>query len=310
MGYTNISVAGNPSETVYRRTIWVNNASAAGLLTHPEGISETQPMTSLFGTNGAIALAASVGQNQPVLIRCGVLHAENISAADMASDTGSAKNIKIQSDGWGANRATLTWTTATSTWLFDTTGIWLDNFVLNMEPGTGTVSVAAPITMSAASCGITRCTARTSTDASNLATIPVAITASDCFLANNQFVGATAGECTTIVDISGNARLRMENNYFQAATSSTGVGVVRFKTTAPTSVRLLRNTYINLKASSAMAVTGVAGVTGESREEMFMCLDNTITTPWGTSNGSVAFYEPKFINLAGETGGVAGVVSA
>ncbi len=308
-GVSSFGVPVMPPAGYYRRVIWVGNTASSGLSTHPEGIGPTQPMSSLFGATGALALAASVGQNQPVQIRCLRGHAENVSAADMASDTGTEKNIHIVSEGWGDERATLTWTAAGSTWLFDTTGIWLDNFVLNLEPGTGTVSVAAPITISAASCRISNCRMRTSTDASNLATIPIAITASSVWMWNNEMYGATAGECTTMVDVSGNARLHLLNNIFSGATSNTGVGIVRFKATAPTDMVLYRNIYINRKAASTMAVTGVAATSGISKDETFCYLDNTTTTMHGTSPGNMFFDNAKVVNLAGENAMIATVVS-
>ena len=133
--------------------------------------------------------------------------------------------------------------------------------------------------------------------------------ADDCELIGNTIYGATAAECTTMVDIAGADRLYMAGNTIQGATSSTTVGVVRFKTTAATNIVLDRNFYANRKASSVHAVTGVAGVTGVSFEELFHMLDDAATLPWGTSNGSMAFYNARNVNLAGENGMLSTLVS-
>lgn len=289
----------------FKRTLWVGNTTG---LPAGDGSSPTQPLSSLFGAQGALAKAHPT---MGTLVRVLRGHADNVTAADMASDTGTNANIRIVGDGVGAARPTLTWTAATSTWLWDTAGIVCENLVFNFEPGAGTVSVAAPITISAASCGFINCGARTSTDSTNLATVPIALTnaADDCFLLGNRFYGATAGECTTMVDIAGADRLWMEDNVFAGATSSTGVGIVRFKATAATNITLKNNTYINRKAASAAAVTGVAGVTGVSKNELFHYLDNSSTTPWVTSTGSMAFDNAKVVNLAGENAMIATVVS-
>ena len=148
-------------------------------------------------------------------------------------------------------------------------------------------------------------------NANSLCTIPIALTddADDCFLIGNRMFGATAGDCTTQVDIAGADRLVMVDNYFHAATSSTTVGTVRFKTTAATNIYLKDNCYVNKKAASACAVTGVASVTGVSHNELFCYLDNTSTTMWVTSPGLMAFFNPRVSNLAGEAGMLATVVS-
>jgi len=238
-------------------------------------------------------------------------HVESIAAADAMSNL--VAGTKIIGLGSGTLRPTFTWTIATSTFLLDVANVVLENLILNLEPGTGTVSVAAPFTVSAAGCGFVNCRMRTSTDSSNLATVPIALTdaADDCFLIGNRIFGATTGESTTLVDIAGADRLVMADNVFKGASSSTGVGVVRFKTTAAVDVVLLRNTYINKKALSTAAVTGVASVSGVSRDEHFAYLDTSSLTPWLTSTGLMTFHRPTVTNTAGEVGTeVVGTVSA
>jgi hypothetical protein len=66
---------------------------------------------------------------------------------------------------------------------------------------------------------------------------------------------------------------------------------------------------VNRKAASTAAVTGLAGVSGVSIEELFHYLDNSSTTMWLTSPGLMAFYNPRTVNLAGEAGMLSTVVS-
>lgn len=256
--------------------------------------------------NDALRQCAS-GNGDTVFVLPG--HTEDISGADQMSALVAGTNIIGL--GWGNNRPTFTWTTAASTFLLDVANVRLDNLILNMDPGTGTVTVTAPMTVSAAGCAIINCRARTATDANSLCTVPLAVTddGDDFTMINNRFLGATAGECTTQVDIAGSDRLVMINNYFHAATSSTTVGTVRFKATAATNIFLKDNCYVNKKAASAAAVTGVASVTGVSVNELFCYLDNTSTTMWVTSPGLMHFLNPRTSNLAGEAGMLSTVVS-
>ncbi len=256
--------------------------------------------------NDALKQCAS-GNGDTVFLLPG--YAENISAADQMNNLVAGTNIVAL--GAGNNRGTLTWTTATATFLLDVANVTLKNVILNMDPGTGTTSVAAPMTISAAGCSLINCKVRTSTDANSLATVPLLLTdaADDCSIIDCRFFGATAGECTTQVDIAGADGLLIQNSVFHGASSSVTVGIVRFKTTAATNICLRENVYINKKASSQYAVTGVASVTGSSYNELFCYLDNSSTTMWGASPGLMHFYNPRTSNLAGEAGMLSTVVS-
>jgi hypothetical protein len=268
-----------------------------------QGYVRTHTYTTL---NDGLKQCAS-GNGDTVFVLPG--HAENITTADQMN--GLVAGTNIIGLGFGNNRPTFTWTVASATFLLDVANVFIKNVIFNMDPGTGTTTVTAPMTVSAAGCGIMNCRMRTSTDANSLSTVPIALTdAADQFtFVNNHMFGATAGECTTQLDIAGADDLVMRDNTFLGATSSTTVGIVRFKATAATNVTLVRNSYINKKAASAAAVTGVAGVTGYSYNELFGYLDNTSTTMWITSPGLMHFFNPRTSNLAGEAGMLSTVVS-
>ncbi len=234
-------------------------------------------------------------------------HTENIATADAWP---FVTGVTVVGVGTGANRPTITWTATGSSVLMNDANCKLINLNLNLDPGSGTVTVAAPITASVAGCQISNCSIRFSTDSNSLSTVPINLASCVDFTFNgNRMYGATAGECTTAIDIVAADRLTMWGNHIAGATSSTSVGIVRFKTTASLHIDLRHNFYANRKASSAAAVTGLAGVSGASFNELFHYLDNTSTTMWITSPGIMAFYNPRTVNLAGEAGMLSTVVS-
>lgn len=307
-GASSFGVPVLPAQRHFNTVLWVGNASG---LPAGDGSSPDFPLSTLFGASGALAKAhATLG----TLINVLPGHAENVSAADMASDTGTKVDITIRGLGGKGNPPVLTWTVATSTWLFDTAGIVLENLKLlfaGADAAGSALTVAAPITVSAARCGIRNCIIRFGFDADQIVTTGITFTAAadDFMFEDNHCSGATAAECTTFMQIIGCDRLIMRRNYIAGATSSTTVGIVRFATTASLDIVLEDNTYVNRKAASAAAVTGLAGVSGTSREELFCYLDDTSTTMWLTSPGIMHFYNPRTSNLAGEAGMLSTVVS-
>lgn len=236
--------------------------------------------------------------------------AENISAADQMSNLVAGTQIV----SLVPQAASLTWSAAGSTFLLDVDNVALAGFALNMAgslTSSTALTVAAPMTITGAGCKLLNNRCNFAVDADQLATIGITTTAAadDLELTGNQFWGDTAGEVTTFFDIIGCDRLKMWNNHFAGATSAVGVGIVRFATTASLNIDLRHNAYINRKAASTAAVTGLAGVSGVSFNELFHYLDNLSTTPWITSPGLMTFYNPRVSNLAGEVGMIATVVS-
>lgn len=256
--------------------------------------------------NAALAYCRS-GKGDVVYVLPG--HTENVASADAMSNL--VAGTQIIGCGTGAERPTFTWSIAGSTFLFDVANVKLTNCILNLEPGTGTVTVAAPITVSGAGCEISNCLIRTSTDANNKTTQGMTVTGDDFRFIGNLVYGATAGECTAFMDLNAAHRLVMIGNYIAGATSNVAVGLVRFVTAASLNVYLKDNVYINRKALSTCCVTGLAAVSGVSINESFNYLDAASLTPWLTSTGIMHFHRPTVTNTAGETGSeVVGTVSA
>ena len=256
--------------------------------------------------NSALGQCRS-GYGDAVIVLPG--HTENIDSADDMDNL--VAGTQIIGCGAGSYRPTFTWTLATSTFLFDVAGVKLTNCILNLEPGTGTITVAAPITVSGNGCEISHCLMRFSTDANNKVTQGFTVTGDDFHFIGNHCYGATAGECTAFMDLNAAHRAVLIGNYIAGATSNVAVGLLRFVTAASLNVYLKDNVYINRKALSTCCVTGLAAVSGVSINESFNYLDTASLTPWLTSTGIMHFHRPSVTNTAGETGSeVVGTVSA
>ena len=102
-------------------------------------------------------------------------HTETVSTADFWSSIKT--NTMVIGLGEGNERPTFTWSAATSTILMSVANVRILNCRLLLEPTTGTVTVAAPITVSAAGCGILGCRINCGTDSSNKVTIAITTTA-------------------------------------------------------------------------------------------------------------------------------------
>lgn len=258
--------------------------------------------------NAALAQCRS-GQPDVVVVLPG--HTENISAADQMSNL--VAGTRIVGLGHGTARPTFTWSAAASTFLFDVANVLLSNCILEMagDPAlTAALSVAAPITVSAAGCALANCLIRTSVDADQLATIPITTTAAgdDFTVANCHLFGATAGESTTFVRLVGADRFVMDGCTLQGATSSTTVGVLQFLTTASTNVQIRNSTFINRKAASIHAVTGMAAATGVVENCNFGILDNATLLGLQTT-GDLMGFRNQTVNLAGEQGAPSATIS-
>ena len=251
-------------------------------------------------------------------------HAENIDSATYLTQTDATlpRGWTVRGPDTG-KPAVLTWSVAGAIWNMSAADCAIDGgrsdgtygIVLECAGPSGTtaLSVAAPLKLTAARCKIARCKMRISIDADQLATIAVTTDANadDCAIVGNHIFGATAGEVTTAIDIIGADRLLLAGNYIAGATSAVGVGIVRFATTPSLDIRSGGNVFINRKAASTAAVTGLAAVSGASQHDHFAYLDTASLTPWLTSTGIMTFHRPTVTNTAGETGTeVVGTVSA
>lgn len=266
-----------------------------------------------YTTVNAALNACVTGRGDYIYVLPG--YTENIAAADSWSNLGTKTAVTVVGLGRGTNRPTFTWTTATSTILMDAANFRIQNCVMNMAGPSGTtaLTVAAPITVSAAGCALEDNHMVGSIDADQLATIPVTTTAAaDNFeFKRNYCYGATAGEITSFLYLVGADYCQVHDNTIIAATSSTTVGVVRFITTASIGIDFRWNNFINMKAASIHVVTQMAGVLGLVSDCGFGILDGATLAGWvpaGAGNGP-EFFRCYTANLAGESGALTTPVS-
>lgn len=241
-------------------------------------------------------------------------HAESISSADQMSNL--VPGTTILGLGTGDLRPTFTWTAAAATFLMDQDNVRLANCILKMaDAGNAGVTVAAPITVSGASCSIEGCKVFFGADADDNVAIGVTTTAAatDFTFEGNECYGATAAECTTFLQIVGGVRAKLLSNRIVGATSATGVGLIRFLTTASTDVVVDGLNVRNNKALSTVAITGLAACSGEVNNLFMTVLSNNaaaLTGAFATPASFVFGRQCYVANLIAERAALFGTESA
>lgn len=286
------------------RVIWVDSTETS----RGDG-SFARPFKAVFGTAGALASIKNKTKNGALIV-CKPGHTENVSAADMGSDMGTASGFTIASLGKGPMRATFTWTAAAATFLLDTDGVELVNlrmFWAGAHAAGSALTVAAPITVSGNGCAIENCDIWMGFDADQIVNQGLIVTGDDFRLRNNwMFAEAAAVPTATFVTLTGADRAIIEGNWIKGATSGTTVGVIRGLTTESLNI-IVRNNYMaNVKASSTIAFSPLASSTGEISGNKFFV--NSGILPVTASIGE--WYENYVINGAGEAGALVGTPSA
>jgi hypothetical protein len=217
--------------------------------------------------NSALGLCRS-GDGDVVVVMPN--HSENISSADQMSSL--VAGTKIIGLGFGNKRGTFYWTAAAATFLLDVADVSLINlrlFMAGSRTSTTALTTAAPITVSAAGCGIFGCEIDFGVDANQLVTVGITTTAAgdQFFFHDNYCVSDTAAECTTFLRLVGADHASIEGNTIIGATSSVEIGLVQFITTDSLNVRMgteRANHLRNNKALSQAVVVVSAGATSSS----------------------------------------------
>lgn len=232
-------------------------------------------------------------------------HAENVDAADDWADL--VAGTRIIGLGEGNLRPTLTWTVATSTILLNVANVHISGFIFECAgpAGTTALSVAAPITVSAAGCSISSCLFHTQIDGNQLSTITLTTTADadDLTLSGCRFYGSGDGTTHTAINFVGADRLVMVDCEVFDYSSAAGAAPVRFDTTESLNIYMKGCSFSNKVALSEMAVEGMASNTGVVIDCFFGVLDTADLTGWDTP-GDIQFSNCFVANLAGENGAV------
>jgi len=280
----------------------------------PADYDDPSIVNRLFTSVNTALQQCRAGRNDVVIVLPG--HTETISAADGWSNL--VAGTQIIGVGTGNSRPQITWSAAASSILVDQANVRLQNLILNMDPGAGTVTVAAPMTISAAGCAINGCKIRMGTDANSKVTIGITTTAAadDLVMMGNEIYGETAAECTTMIQFVGADRLQFHQNTVEGATSSASVGVIRFLTTASLRIKMFRNVVINNKSGGGagdMAITGMAGISGVVDFLLMGVLGNSatnLTAAFGTPANVVFGREVYVVNTIAERAALFGTESA
>lgn len=246
-------------------------------------------------------------------------YTESITAADAWSSLGTATGVTVVGLGKGTNRPIITWTAAAGTILMDSANFTIQNMNLYMAGPLGSttaLTVAAPITVSAAGCAIEDCYINCGVDADQGVTIGVTTTASADFMRfnRNTVYGAVAAGVlmTSFFYAVGADYLEMHDTVIDAATSATAVGVLRFITTASLGISVRRCIFRNTVALSTHAVTQMDGVLGVVADCGLGILADSGLGGWvaASAGNGPQHFRGSTANLAAENGGVQTPTSA
>lgn len=232
-------------------------------------------------------------------------YTESITVADAWSNLGTKTDVSVIGLGQGTNRPSITWTAAASTVLFDSANFKVTNcqlFLAGPHAAGTAVTVAAPITVSAAGCEISDCPIFWGFDADQIVTIGITTTAAaDYFTFNRNYCYAetAAVPTTTFMRLVGADYMQMYDTKIEGPGSATTVGPVQFLTTASLGIDWRNVIVQNQLASSVHAVTGLAGVTGTVSFGNWGILDNSTAAGWVTP-ANVQFFQCNTVNNNGE----------
>jgi hypothetical protein len=292
----------------------INFPTSRSLYVRSTGPADGDPKEIVNGGDFYTTVAAALdhcrsGKGDQVIVLDG--HTETVSTADAWPNL--KPGTKIIGWGDGTNRPTVTFSAAAASILLNVANVSISNFIFNCAgnpSATTALTVAAPFTVSDAGCGFYGCDFQVGVDADQIVTKAITTTdaANRFSITDSHFYGATAAECTTVLEVLGSDDLRLENVHIQAATSSTTVGVMRLNATALLGGFVSQCSFINRKASSVHAVTGVASSAGVCQDTNFGILDNATLAGWVTK-GDWMFFRCQTVNFTGETGAATTVVS-
>jgi hypothetical protein len=260
----------------------VPDAAPAG-----DGSSPRYPLSSVFAAGGALAkLNGEVKRGSVILCMPG--HTENVAVASAASLAAASSNFAVVGLGRGSDRATFTWTTATSSWLFNTANMGIANCRLFLAgpSATGALTVAAPITVSADGCFINDCEIHWGWDVDSIVGIGITTTAAATrfqFNRNNCYAETTAVPTTTFLRLTGTDLLEIDGTRIIGPGSTTAIGPVQQLTTAMLKAKITNSLFQSTTAVSTIAFTALAGSTGQVDKCSFAVLaaGNGITTGSG-----------------------------
>lgn len=237
-------------------------------------------------------------------------YTETVATADAWSN--GKIGAQIIGLGEGANRPVITWSAAASTIILQKAGMKLENLILQMEPTTGTVTVAAPITVQAAGVFIVGCRLNCGTDANNKVTIGITTTAAatDFNFSNNIVRGAALATMTTFLRCVGLTNPIIMTNDIICGTTVAAVGPIQELTTACTGIFIDNNYIQNNAASSTACITmGLASTTGWIANNKCRNMTDASNAQIVVTSGDVQLFANLGVNNSNESGIALGTAS-
>lgn len=266
-----------------------------------------------------LALAKTIA-NRGDVIRVLPGHVETVSAADGWADL--VAGTTIEGVGWGHQRGIIRWTAAAATILLNVAGVTLRNLRMEMagDPAATTaLTVAAPITVSAAGCRIAECDIDVGVDADQIVTVAITTTASgdDLVIEDNFIHGAAAAEITaagTVIRLVGADRCVIRRNYISAALATDTDGLIETLTTASVDIDISDNYLYSSGAGSTCVLDFGAAVACRGRVKSNLLVvdaDATAGTVVITVNAAnnLALLDNFLVNDNNERGLVIGTAS-
>lgn len=213
-----------------------------------------------------LALAACVsGRGDTIYILPG--YTENIAGANAWSGL-AGTDITIVGMGRGTNRPAFTWTANGATLLMNQANFKIFNcqmFLAGPQVNGSALTVAAPITVSAAGCEISSCEIWWGFDADQIVTIGITTTAAaDNFKFNRNrcYAETAAVPTTTFLRLTGADNIEIDGTHIIGPGSTTAIGPVQQTTTGCLKAYIHDSNFQNTLASSTISFTVASGNTG------------------------------------------------
>lgn len=234
-------------------------------------------------------------------------YTESIAAADAWSNLGSKTNVSVIGIGSETARPAITWTAAASSVLFDVANFRIQNcqlFLAGPQAAGTAVTVAAPITISAAGWEISDCDIWWGFDADQIVTIGITTTAAadnGKFNRNRCYAETAAVPTTTFLRLTGADNIEMNGTFIIGPGSTTAIGPVQQLTTASLKSYIHDCTFQNTLAASTIAFTAIAGCTGIVDK----CSFGVLASGNGITTGSGLQVTGSYVAVAGAAGTLA-----
>lgn len=234
-------------------------------------------------------------------------YTESIATADAWSNLGTKTDITIVGLGNGTNRPIITWTAAGSTMLMDAANFRIINcqlFLAGPHVAGTALTVAAPITVSAAGWEISSCDIWWGFDADQIVTIGVTVAATGDngkFNLNNCFAETAAVPTTTFLRLTGADQLEISDTFVIGPGSTVAIGPVQQLTTPCLKAEIRNSLFQNTLASSTHSFTAIAGCTGIVDK----CALGVLAAGNGITTGSGLQVTGTYVAVAGAAGTLA-----